>query len=134
MQANIILKYKKKTIAQLIKLATLYFNKFIRERDKDKGCVSCGAKVEHAGHFYSGGHYSALRFNENNVHGQCLRCNNFLHGNLNEYRKRITQRIGLSGLKELDDISAYFQKNTFKWDRIRLIEIIEKYKSYDNNK
>jgi hypothetical protein len=131
MEAKTILKYKKKTLSQLIKLATLHFNKFIRERDKYKGCVSCGAKVEHAGHFYSAGHYSNLRFTETNCHGQCLRCNNFLHGNLNEYRKNITQRISEDDLKDLDALSSYYKKHPFKWDRFALIEIIEKYKNYE---
>ena len=60
---------------KLVKL----FHKFIRERDKDKPCISCGQYTTlQAGHFYSGGHYSALRFDEDNVHGQCLRCNTLL--------------------------------------------------------
>lgn len=128
MTANEIKKYSKKTVPDLIKLATKHFNSFIRERDSDKGCVSCGARIQHAGHFYSGGHHSGLRFNENNCHGQCLRCNNFLHGNLNEYRRRITQRIDLSELNELDMLADYYKRNGFKWDRVSLIEIILKYK------
>ena len=121
-------KYNKKTVPQLIKIATKHFNKFIRERDQDKGCVSCGAPVSQAGHFYSAGHYAALRFNENNVHGQCVRCNMYLSGNLNEYRKRITQRIDLSDLNELDELSDYYKRNPFKWDRFSIIDVIQKYK------
>jgi len=128
MEAKTIQKYKKKTLPQLIKIATTHFNKFIRERDKELSCVSCNGRVEQAGHFYSGGHYSALRFNENNVHGQCKRCNMFLSGNLNEYRRNIINRIGENGLIQLDEIADYYKKNAFKWDRFRLIEIIEKYK------
>ena len=121
-------KYNKKTVPQLIKIATKHFNKFIRERDQDKGCVSCGARVSQAGHFYSAGGYPALRFNENNVHGQCVRCNMYLSGNLNEYRKRITQRIDLSDLNELDELSDYYKRNPFKWDRFSIIDVIQKYK------
>jgi len=128
MNAKEIKRYENKSIPQLIKIATKHFNKFIRERDKDLGCVSCDAEVQHAGHFYSGGHYSSLKFNESNVHGQCLRCNNFLHGNLNEYRRNIVNRIGENGLIRLDETADYYKKNAFKWDRFRLIEIILKYK------
>ena len=128
LNAKTIQKYKDKSISDLKKIATRHFNEFIRERDKDKGCVSCGARVVEAGHFYSGGHYPPLKFNENNVHGQCKRCNGFLSGNLNEYRKRITQRITEDELKELDFISEDYQRNGYKWDRFYLIEIIEKYK------
>src|SRR5690349_25089753 len=48
------------------------FNKFIRERDKDLPCITCGtiAKVEYAaGHFYPTT-YQFLRFNEDNVNKQ----------------------------------------------------------------
>ena len=129
MEAKTIQKYSKISIPSLIKLATVHFNKFIRLRDQNKGCVSCGANVQHAGHFYSGGHYSALRFLEPNVHGQCLRCNNFLHGNLNEYRRNITSRIGVEGLDKLDWQADLYKKTPFKWNRHSLIFIIEKYKA-----
>jgi len=111
---------------KLVKL----FHKFIRERDKDKPCISCGQYTTlQAGHFYSGGHYSALRFDEDNVHGQCLRCNYFLSGNLNNYRINLEKKIGTERLKQLDmKASIYIRTRTFKWDRFSLIEKIEKYK------
>lgn len=106
------------------------FHKFIRERDKDQPCISCGQYTTlQAGHFYSGGHYSALRFDEDNVHGQCLRCNYFLSGNLNNYRINLEKKIGTERLKQLDmKASIYIRDRTFKWDRFSLIEKIEKYK------
>jgi hypothetical protein len=119
---------RKKTILQLKKLATIHFNRFIRERDKEMGCISCGGKVEQAGHFYSAGHNAGLRFNEKNVNGQCVRCNHFLSGNLNEYRKRLIERIGLTEVQKLDDTAAFFKRNGYKWQREVLIEIINKYK------
>jgi len=134
MDSKTIKKYSKKTVPQLIKIATLHFNKFIRERDKDFGCVSCQSKVNQAGHFYSGGHYSALRFNQNNVHGQCTRCNLYLSGNLNEYRKNIVKRIGENGLVKLDELAAYYKRNGFKWDRFTLIKIIEEHKLLNKKK
>jgi len=68
--ANQIQKYQKYSIPQLIKKAERKFNKFIRTRDLDKPCISCGrySRLE-AGHYYSGGHHPALRFNELNVNG-----------------------------------------------------------------
>src|SRR3990167_7147036 len=95
-----IQKYKKKSIPQLIKLATKYFNKFIRQRDKI--CISCGAGVDHAGHYLSAGHHSAHRFNELNTNGKCLRCNNFLHWNLINYRKGLVKKIGLERVEILE--------------------------------
>jgi len=129
MDSKLIQRYKNKTVPQLIKIAARHFHKFIRERDKDKPCVSCGEwKTLEAGHFYSGGHYPELRFNEFNVHGQCKRCNGHLHGNLNEYRKSLLERIGEDRLKVLDETTSSWKKNSYKWDRFFLIEIINKYK------
>lgn len=117
---------KQKTIPQLLKQAQVVFNAFIRQRDKDKGCISCGGSVDHAGHYFSAGHYSAYRFNEMNTNGQCLRCNNFLSGNLINYRKGLISRYGESAVKQLEDM-AELRKAT-KWDRFTLEQIIKTYK------
>jgi len=84
------------------------FNSFIRERDKDKPCISCDAEAGKykltAGHFYPTT-YGVLRFNEDNVHGQCwYYCNKNKHGNINEYRIRLIDRIGVERVSYLDDI------------------------------
>lgn len=82
------------------------FNAYIRARDKDKPCVSCGCTVKesmaHASHFKPANTYSYLRFDEANVHKSCLRCNVFLSGNLDAYRIRIVDRIGQDELDRLD--------------------------------
>lgn len=102
------------------------FNLFIRNRDQDKGCISCQyGKVEQAGHFYSAGQYTALRFNEDNVHGQCLQDNYFKHGNLLVYRERLIGRIGIERFKLLERSSLI--NRVHKWSRVEL-EII--YKMY----
>ena len=128
MDAKIIQKYQNKSLPNLISIATGYFNAYIRSRDAGERCISCDSIVEQAGHFYSGGHYSALKFNEDNVNGQCKRCNYFLSGNLNEYRKRLIKKIGEERLRKLDDVAAYYTRVGFKWDRFALIEIITSYK------
>lgn len=129
METKIIQKYNGKTIPQLIKLAEKHFNKFIRERDEGCICISCDShNTSDASHFYSGGHHAGLRFNEKNVHLSCAKCNRFLHGNLNEYRKRLPDRIGQSELDKLDELASRYKRTGFKWDRITLISIIETYK------
>jgi len=125
----LIQKYAKYSIPKLKEKATLKFNEFIRKRDKDYTCISCNSKVEQAGHFYSGGHYPALKFNPDNVNGQCVRCNYFLSGNLNEYRKNLIVKIGIEAVEELDSLAAYYKKNGFKWNRFALIQVIELYKN-----
>lgn len=102
------------------------FNKWIRERDKDKGCISCGADVSEAGHYFSAGHYSALRFNEVNTNGQCTRCNCFLSGNLIRYRQGLVKRYGEKKVNELENSIAI--RTVKKWSRFELELIIKMYK------
>ena len=129
MKADQVKKYNKKSLPQLLKIAERKFNAFIRDRDRFTCCVSCGSlNTSDASHFYSAGHHPSLKFNENNVHLSCSKCNRFLHGNLNEYRRRITQRITQAELEELDNIADYWKRNSFKWDRMMVIDIILKYK------
>lgn len=113
------------TLPKLKKKAQETFNKWIRVRDADKGCISCGASIDHAGHYFSSGHHSALTFEEDNVHGQCLRCNNFMHGNLVYYRMGLVSRYGDEYVKNLEG-KKYRQPK--KYDRVELEDIIIKYK------
>lgn len=127
MTSNDILKYKHLSTPRLKSKAIEVFNKWIRERDKDLGCISCSKPTfEHAGHYYSGGHYSGVRFNEINVNGQCVRCNNFLHGNLIGYRKGLIKKYGEDKVSELDMLSTTTRMT--KDDRFLFIEILTKYK------
>lgn len=104
------------------------FNSFVRLRDKDKGCVSCGKALNEkfdAGHFYSVGSYPNLRFNELNCHGQCVECNQHKHGNLLEYRERILSRITIEQLNELQQLKDLPL-------RLTLPEIKERIQYYKN--
>lgn len=83
------------------------FNAYIRKRDVDLPCISCGtykANKWDAGHFWAAGNYSFLRFNEDNVHKQCsANCNGFKSGNQNEYRINLIKKIGAERVQWLDD-------------------------------
>jgi len=124
----------------LLNTATTHFNRFIRQRDAPDGyghCISSGQRLRvpsdsaQAGHFYSGGKYPQLKFNEDNVHLQGKSDNYFNGGNLLEYRKNLIEKIGIERVEKLDELAA--NKKRFKWDRIFLIEIIEKYKKINKN-
>lgn len=138
MESTIIQKYKKKTVAQLLKMATKHFNAYIRHRDAPDGfgkCISSGKMLRvpsdnaQAGHYYSAGKFPSLRFNEDNVHLQGKSDNYFNGGNLLEYRKNLIIKIGEDRVEALDWIADQSKKNIFKWDRFFLIETIEKYKN-----
>jgi len=119
---------KQTPLPKMLKKAQEVFNRWIRERDKDKGCISCGSEVDHAGHYYSQGHHSGLRFNEINTNGQCLRCNNFLHGNLINYRKGLVKRYGEAKVMLLENNNVNKVK---KWTRVELQAIIQEYGKKD---
>jgi hypothetical protein len=130
-ESKIIKKYEKYSIPILIGKAAIKFNRYIRNRDEGHGCICCGGKYYseiQAGHFYSGGHYPNLRFNEDNVHGQSKSCNYFKSGNLNEYRINLIEKIGIERVEQLDFQAAWYKRHGYKWDRVFLIQIIEKYK------
>lgn len=98
-------KAKAKTRGDWQREAQAEFNAFIRARDADLPCISCGRHHEgqyHAGHFYSVGARPNLRFDERNVHKQCSTCNAYLHGNLINYRAGLIKRIGLEALEALE--------------------------------
>ena len=93
-----------KTHGDLAKEAQVEFNKYIRLRDRHKGCITCGKALEgkyDAGHYYSVGSTPELRFDADNVHGQCVACNQHLHGNLIEYTERLPVRIGDKRFEQL---------------------------------
>lgn len=98
-----------KSLAALKKDLDKVFNAYIRKRDSANGmftCISCGEtkpiKQMNAGHYFSAGHHSALRWVEENVNGQCIKCNNFLSGNLLEYYKGMVKKWGHDVVFALD--------------------------------
>lgn len=81
------------------------FNAWIRMRDSDKPCISCGRYHQgqyHAGHYIGVGRQPALRFEPDNVHKQCKPCNTDLSGNLIRYRARLVELLGLARVEWLE--------------------------------
>jgi hypothetical protein len=58
------------------------------------------------------------------VHSSCITCNQYLSGNLIEYRNGLIQRIGIERLEKLDQIANETRKFTIE----EVKEIAEKYK------
>jgi phage FluMu protein Com len=101
-------------------------------KDADEGgtvvCVSCGKLMHyseaHAGHFISRRHMS-VRWDEQNVHVQCPRCNTFLDGALDEYSRFILDKYG----RETLDALLASKHETKKWLRDELQTLIAFYES-----
>jgi len=104
------------------------FNTWVRGRDKDLGCISCGSVlVQDAGHYISAGANTSLRFHEWNNNGQCIYCNRFLHGNIENYRVGLIKKIGLHNVLFLESLV----NNPKRWTQDELDEIIKKYSIYE---
>jgi hypothetical protein len=118
------------TVQDVVKAAQIVFNKYIRERDKAQPCISCGSqpKKENAGHFWNANNHWNVRFDEDNVHLQCERCNSFLSGNLIEYRANLITKIGQERFEQLESRARV----TRKFTKDELKEIIKKYKKKIN--
>ena len=90
-------KEKLKCRADHLKDTQTAFNAWVRERDAELPCISCGrhhAGQYHSGHYRTVGASPELRFEPLNAWKQCAPCNNHLSGNLINYRISLLQRIG----------------------------------------
>jgi len=138
---RLVVPKKKKTRAQLKKMAWTEFSRFIRLRDTDEHgigeCCSCGTsyhwKKLQAGHFAQG-RYNSILFDEQGTHAQCSSCNIWRHGALDLYAVFMVRKYGNNILEEM---------KKRKWSKVEfspsdLEEIYEKYKRladiYERNK
>ena len=115
------------TLSDHLKLAQQVFNKWINLRDKGLPCISCDKPITgrvNASHFWNANNHYNVRFNEDNVHSSCITCNQFLSGNLLEYRTRLISKIGEQRFNILETES----KETRKFTIDELKEIIAIYK------
>jgi hypothetical protein len=115
------------TLSDYLKLTQQVFNKWINLRDKGLPCISCAKPITgrvNASHFWNANNHYNVRFNEDNVHSSCITCNQFLSGNLLEYRTRLISKIGIERFNILEAES----KETRKFTKDELKEIINTYK------
>lgn len=115
-----------KTVRDLTKEAQKEFNAYIRERDYDLPCISCGRFHKgqwHASHYRSTGACSSLRFDEDNVHKACSPCNTHLSGNLIEYRIALREKIGDERLARLESAPT-----VRRWEKDELRELKAEYR------
>jgi hypothetical protein len=97
---DIVRKKELLTRSQWYQKLQTVVNKYVRFRDKDKSCCSCGACGEHlkydAGHYIAVGSNMDLRFELTNIHLQCsVKCNQFGRGMPVEYGEFIKAIYGV---------------------------------------
>ena len=114
---------KLKSLKELRKLAWKTFSIYVRQRDMGI-CFTCGKrdnwKSMQAGHLF---HRDCLDYDEKNINCQCVRCNHYLSGNLQEYTYRFIKKYGEKEYLRLKRESH--QVRRFK--RQELLDIITKY-------
>lgn len=96
------------------------FNKFIRLRDKDLPCISCGITTGqmHSSHYRSRGAAPELRYCEDNAHKSCSQCNSIKSGNILEYRIALVKKIGLA---RVEWIEGKHEAKHYKIDELKLM-------------
>jgi len=120
---------KAKSLPKLKAECQKVFNEYIRKRDEGLTCISCGEyKLLQAGHYFPVQGYDGLRFNENNVNGECAGCNCFDDAHLIFYGENLLERIGGTKFALLNAAAKEYKQYGYKWTRSELIEKIEYYK------
>lgn len=117
----------KKTLERKLDVA---FSKFIRARDTKQGygrCCSCGAIKDYsqldAGHFINR-KWRATRWDEKNVHAQCIACNRFGEGDAGGYALFMLDTYG----RETIDYLRAVSRETMKYSDFDGEMLIKQYK------
>lgn len=108
-------------------------HEYIRERDKGKPCISCGCNWKpnfQAGHYYSAGSFETLKYDVNNIHGQCEQCNLFNSGNFENYTLLLPYRIGKEAFEKLTHLASIDKQFSKVWDVEKLKSIREQIKEW----
>lgn len=122
-----------KRLPDLKREAQTAFNAWVRLRDARRPCISCGTPPpdlsglhagRDAGHYRSVGSAPQLRYHPDNVHGQCVACNQWGAGKAVEYRIGLIARIGLARVEALECTNE-----PRKWTHDELRAIRDQYKA-----
>lgn len=108
-------------------------NAFVRERDRDLPCISCGRMHQgqnHAGHYRSRGAAKHLALEPGNIFKQCQPCNVHLHGNLIAYRLGFIARAGLAAVEaiESDNTPRHHSIDDLKAIKTKYVELTKQLK------
>lgn len=124
-------KHQLKTVSEVANEVQKYCNRYIKLRDWGKPCISCGTPFKdnfHACHYVPRGRSSKLRFEPDNIHGGCVKCNTYDSGNLRGYRIGLIERIGETRVIELET-----DHEIKRWTKEELYELKEHFKKLIKN-
>ena len=117
---------EKKGIAGALLVTKTLVHAYVRKRDQNKPCISCGCQWNdkfQAGHYYPGGSFETLKFNLDNINGQCIQCNLFNEGNFENYTLKLPERIGKERFDNLVRLASIDKQFSKVWNLENLKEI-----------
>lgn len=130
-------KEKNKSISSFIQDARKPFQEYIRLRDANETCISCGrdSKIWDGGHYFKAELYSGLIFDEVNVNKQCGRCNRYLDGNIDGYKSGLINKYGYEAFLSLSERAIALKEYKYTKDELKAIKrlYIDKIKQLKNN-
>lgn len=114
-------KYGLETLTKVMNDLQKTINHIARLIDKDLPCISCFGKplynegigigkVDHGGHYYPSGNNKTITFHLDNIHGQCIQCNDNLSGNLIEYRIGLINRYGIKYVEKIESLRLKYKR------------------------
>lgn len=114
----------------LKELAQKIVNQYARMRDlKERGdvCCTCGfiGGQKDGGHFLPTSGYSAIRYNTNQIHLQCKRCNRFNGGMPKEYRLFMIHKYGIEYVEKLEVTKNVIRSYSTEYYQ-KLIRVVRK--------
>lgn len=123
-------KKKTKSLPKLKAELQLLVNAYVRKRDEGLPCISCGQYKPdmQAGHFYAVKGYDGLRFDLENINGECSGCNCFNESHLINYADNLFDKLGEERYMALKQRAADYKMNGYKWGRCELLDLISKFK------
>ena len=118
---------KLKTRSQWGREAQAAVNAYVRYRDRDRSCISCGRNLKFgavggkvdAGHLLSRGAHPHKRYRTDNIHAQCVACNRHRSGAVDNFRVGIVWRYGQ---EYLDRIEAHWESPEMTIDYLKRIK------------
>ena len=124
--------------SDVMKLADLYFSRYIRLKHSSEGlcsCYTCGTikdiKDVDNGHYLKREH-KATRFHENNCRPQCKTCNGDTkhNGKQIEFRENLVNEIGIDAVEQIESLgrttikaNGYFYRQIADEYRIKVNEL-----------
>lgn len=113
---------KKRTLAQVKKDVWKVVSLAVRLRDANVhgqcNCISCDTVAYyirdniHAGHFFQSRNFPGVRWDLDNLHGQCAKCNIGKAGNQYRYYLKLRNKIGEDGVNGLNKRADIKYKET----------------------